>query len=417
MLEKFTKWDHYFYFLVFLTLIVLTLGSFLSISFLGLSHLLVIPAFIYFYYFGYQEINRKLRWSTFFLFLLVFILVVSILVNYSDYQFPGPKFGKIKYFIAALLGITPFYFFIKNKLSEKKVKILFYLLMFSSCLAHLMGIIGLYSGYNLLKGESVHAMRSSGMFGNVMTYGYQTSWLVILIAGIYLFSPKIKKVLPRFVWLLWFAVSALGLYYSYTRGAMFGTLVALSLLFFFLGNRALKRSAYLILIVLVVVVSIIMTGGMGGNNRFLMNYKVQSNQIRLVQYQTAFAVFKDKPLIGVGWERFSEVSADYKRKLNLGFESFQSHAHNNYLEILASSGLFALIAFLMWIIFWGWEIYRRGDLFGKIFLGFLVSFNISGLFQCTMTDGENLFFLLGLYSISTAYYMATDNLELKKQTT
>ena len=48
------------------------------------------------------------------------------------------------------------------------------------------------------------------------------------------------------------------------------------------------------------------------------------------------------------------------------------------------------------------ETYKRDDLLGKVLLPFVVSFSISGLFQNTINDGENMFVIMFLYSLTQA---------------
>src|SRR5690606_13348736 len=82
------------------------------------------------------------------------------------------------------------------------------------------------------------------------------------------------------------------------------------------------------------------------------------------------------------------------------YASFTGHAHNNYLEHLATTGILGLWCLLSFHFFWGLESYRRQDPLAKLALPLVVSLSFSGLFQYTFGDGENLFFIMACYALS-----------------
>jgi O-antigen ligase len=71
---------------------------------------------------------------------------------------------------------------------------------------------------------------------------------------------------------------------------------------------------------------------------------------RLPIWQAALAMFFDYPLIGSGWGTFRALLPSYRFEPN-GF--YYTHAHNDYLEILAEGGIigFAIAAVLVFLFF------------------------------------------------------------------
>ncbi|MBN8901110.1 MAG: O-antigen ligase family protein, partial [Rhodospirillales bacterium] len=67
---------------------------------------------------------------------------------------------------------------------------------------------------------------------------------------------------------------------------------------------------------------------------------------RLTIWRTAFAVWSDNPIFGVGLGNFRDHAMERQIDLlvPLGYESF--HAHNTYIELLVDTGLVGLLSYL-----------------------------------------------------------------------
>ena len=145
--------------LTWISLLLLAMGIFTSITFSFLSHLLILfPAF----YFTYKNFSFKgLSKSWISLFFLVLIILASILTNWSTIHEPIRRLMKTKYFILALLGVFAYRATFLNYLDDKKKKCLLHLFLIVTTLATLSGVIAVYTGFNLLKWkESCHPFRA-----------------------------------------------------------------------------------------------------------------------------------------------------------------------------------------------------------------------------------------------------------------
>ena len=80
---------------------------------------------------------------------------------------------------------------------------------------------------------------------------------------------------------------------------------------------------------------------------------------RLTIWRTAFDVWRDNPLFGVGLGNFRDHAMQRQIDLlvPLGYESF--HAHNTYIEIMVDTGLFGLSCYLFFLGTVGRTLLRR----------------------------------------------------------
>ena len=88
-----------------------------------------------------------------------------------------------------------------------------------------------------------------------------------------------------------------------------------------------------------------------------MRYSYRMNQIvergsnsRLKYYQDAFESIKERPFFGVGIGNWKINSID-KGKRHIEGYIVPYHAHNDYIQILAETGIFGLISYLMIFMF------------------------------------------------------------------
>ena len=136
---------------------------------------------------------------------------------------------------------------------------------------------------------------------------------------------------------------------------------------------------------------------------FIFSQKVQdtilkrqaSNQIRLTFFKTALKAVSERPLFGFGFKNFEPHTKLIKKRYNMKYQNIPGHAHNNYLEHLASTGIIGFILMLCFCFRWIWETYR----YQPLLFPFVMSFLVSGMTQYTFGDGENVFFILGIFSL------------------
>jgi O-antigen ligase len=390
-MHNFQMKNKYMLMAIYASLMCLGLGLFTSMTFLALNHIFIIIPCLYFL----PRTNFK-EWSmsAWFLLAMIIAIILSVLVN-QDIAVAGyAPLTKSKYYLIALLSIAPMSFYFKNLSGEsdhdKKIKWLLWAFIGTTTLATLSGMGGVFFGYNLLKLKAGFVNRNGGLAGMLMNYAHNLAMFQVILTGLILYRKEMKRYLNlNFLYATWL-INFLGLYLTYTRGALLGFLVALPFFFF---KKNLKSFVISSLITIII--------GVGG-------YKLAGKSIertlsdvqRVSQWKAAFAGFKERPVFGLGYLNFEKLSTSLKVKYNIEEVTFGGHAHSNYFEMLASTGAIGFLFFMLWQICWFVEMMKRDDLIGNIALPFIVVFVVAGLTQATFTLGANLFFIMPAYALT-----------------
>ncbi len=372
---------------------VFAIGIFTSVSLSAVGHILLLAPGIYFT----TKKARQTQVSRSFKLLLTLVVVIflSVLFNLDIIPSPLKNIAKAKYFIFGLLGFFAYKETFKNYLTQKQKKILLTTFVVSTTLASLSGIIALFTGYNILKmKDACHATRACGVYGMYMTYGYGISLFCILMTGLALKRKQITAYL--YAPILWtgLIINLAGLYLSYARGGLLGYLFALPFFFF----KEHKKAFISIFAVCTLGLGALVLWNPTINEMFLQ--RGGSNTQRLEFFEAAYKAFEERPFFGYGYKNFEPNVKEIKTRYHIGNPQMGGHAHSNYFEHLASTGIVGLIVVLLFFFYWAKEMYDGEDHWSRTTFVFIISFLISGLFQYTFGDGENLFLLMGVFSLS-----------------
>lgn len=383
--EKTLSW------MVYSSLFVLALGVLTSTTLLSLSHIFMIIPGLYFV----SKIDfKKVSGSSWAILALVFSIIISVLAN-QDIAVKGYRpILKAKYFLIGFLSILPIGWYLKNYYDEKKISWLLYAFCLATSLATLSGLSGTFFGYIPWVDKTVPVGgRYGGFFGMVMNYAHNMSYFLIILIGLLLNHKIIKKWINIKFLIVIFIINVIGFYFSYTRGAWLALLAGVP--FFFFKNH--KAQFFSIIAGL---------GILGTCAYFLAGENVirpQSEKERISQWKSAIKAFEERPVFGYGYLNFEEHSSIIKKRYGLEAPKFRSHAHNNFLEMLAGTGFIGFCAFIAWLFLWFKEMYKADDLISKIGVPFIIVFVVGGLTQSTISLGINLFFIVAAWSIAVAF--------------
>lgn len=374
--------------LIFGALFVLALGLLTSTSILALSHILMLVPCVYFAFHTNWKKMPKSAWA---LLGLSIAIMLSVAVN-QDIMVKGWKpIFKVKYFLFGFFSIVPFHWWMKNKMTEKQLKVLLYTFMYAAAISVLFGFVSMQVGRNIItQKELLHSERNSGMFGMVMNFAHNMSYYLVLPIGL-LLKKKTKDFNLLLINVLT-AIALVGLFFTFTRGAWLSIVIAIP--FYFYKDHKRK---FIIAMISLVIVGII--------GYFVAGDKVirpDSDNERLSQWYAASYAFKEKPIFGWGYLNFEEHSKNIKLKYDIGEKDFQGHAHNNFFEIAASTGVIGLVFYLAWLVFWTRESLVSKKYLSEFQLVFIVAFVTSGLTQSNISLGINLFFIINVYALSYA---------------
>ena len=213
--------------------------------------------------------------------------------------------------------------------------------------------ITLTSVYAICQGLS-GLSRANGFYGHPMTLG---GWLCIFLP-LLLIEFFERQLLGKYYWLagLAFCICSAGLVFNATRGAWLAVAIVSAVLLIYYMFKSKRNLA--VSIIFVALISIVLVN----NPKFMHRLdtiddfdKYQSNTERILMWQSAWNMFKDHPILGVGLGQYKE---NYQQKYILpeAKEPQLSHAHNNFLQMLAENGVVGFVGF---VIMFGYIIFKN----------------------------------------------------------
>ncbi|MFN9065888.1 MAG: O-antigen ligase family protein, partial [Bdellovibrionales bacterium] len=180
--------------------------------------------------------------------------------------------------------------------------------------------------------------RFGGLHGNPMFWGQISGFVAVFsLANCFLASTQSLRLL----FTLSFLINFISLVMTGTRGAWLATFISIPIIFFFTHRKyffqLLAGFGLTVLLVILFVPPV--------NERVLFTLKgLQGTQQtydseRVALWKANWEMFKDHPILGVGFGANKENLRSYYDKLGYPKSQFESHAHNQYLQILAGTGL------------------------------------------------------------------------------
>ena len=330
----------------------------------------LIPEIILFFViiiFLYQVIrNRQFNYfrntySYFFLLFFTFINVKSLFVEDIFLSLKSTFF----YFRFYLMSLAVWYVLDINKKFPKHffnlfVGILFFLIF--------DGLIQFILGVNILGWEKIHPQRISGLFGDELIFGSFLVRFLPLAVGLYIFinCEKFNYKKTIFLLIIIFLIY-LGIIVSGDRTAFYLSLLFLPFLTELRHISYFKNKILYLGIAFIIILTAVVIGNENLKNRLVkstMNSlisKTENNKFKLTLFshnheshiKTAFKIFKDNKITGVGVKQFRNLCNDEKYYIDK--HSCASHPHNTYAQFLSETGI---IGFLFLLIYLAYVVFR-----------------------------------------------------------
>lgn len=263
--------------------------------------------------------------------------------------------------------------------------------------------------------------RAGGLFRNPMFYAQNLAPLMLIVLNIFFFlhlKSLTQKKDNRLTALTFLNViiSFSLLVLTQTRGVWVGCFVAgITNLFFIPFKLARKTIA-----TVCVVVAIILTFSTTLRDRTLMNNadNIYSKVTRFAFWKANIELFKDYPIFGAGYginnRLFFEKLTDEEKAI-VGQEKGLStaHAHNQYIQYLAGTGLFGFFSYLFFIstlLYYSLLTIRQTEKSSfRYFLSLglslgLICFLVSGFTECNFSIAKNRSLFLFIAATSVALY-------------
>lgn len=321
--------------------------------------------------------------------LCVFAYLISYLISAS---LAPNRYDSIRSFanewmlLAILSGIA-------TRWSERGKRFALYVLFIVSSIVSAYAIWQFFSGIDLYRARMLEPAGSffiaTGVFGQHLTFG--TMYMMLALFAFGRFASGGKFFFPSGV------LATISVVVSFARSAWLGFISGIISLMF-CGKRkiVLLFSILFLIVVLIFLLPSLRERAMG------LHFGEVAVESRITLSRTAFNMFKAHPFFGIGAGNFSTYFDEFYTG---GVYDNSCHPHNDYLNILASGGIFTFIPFiLIFVVFFTLilkQIKSSNDLDKGIAIGSfsaVVGFLVASFFQCNWTDaevGEFVIFLLG----------------------
>ena len=380
-------------------LFCLVLGIFLGNKLIAAGQIIVIASLILVLF---DRNNFPVAWnampvSGWLLVLFAGISAASVFANWSTIEVPLEFLKRLRYYliIPAILLIPSLSRAVLEKNWRRDMLVL--ALLISMLLSIGVGFITWTTGeHPFLNYSSINLSRFAGLLGQIINFSYTMQFVIIALA-VFFWVPSLWHSItrvPGWVVMPLLFLTGWSQYLTDSRGAMLGVVVGFI-------SFALIRSFKLVLLILVIGVAC-------GAVAFLKSprYFVYEDVSRVNMWKTALMSFVERPLFGLGYRNFEVRSVELKGRYGIEKDEWvtenggylRGHAHNNYFEALASTGLFGGLAFLGFCGCWTREALRSRYAF--IFVPLIVAFLVSGFFANTFFDSETLNCILLIYYFS-----------------
>jgi O-antigen ligase len=223
-------------------------------------------------------------------------------------------------------------------LIQKRKDLLVFLsiFIFSAGLVAISGITQLFWGVEFLRGREISIMKGgfraiTSSFNHCNGLG---AYLIIpLSVYLALLNVPYKLKLGRYSLVLFLGViSVFCIFYTYSRGTWIGVLAVLLTMLIISRKPPVVFSMIVITGVFFIIPEF--------QQVFFSIFQTGGDADRFQYWQAAISMFNENPFIGKGLGTFMAHFSTYVPILNI------SYAHNCFLQILAESGIFSLLAFL-----------------------------------------------------------------------
>jgi O-antigen ligase len=369
----------------------LAAGLFTSVTLLSAHQILfAIPLF----YFTYQAITSKEKFelptSAWFLLAFTAVALISLIVNYELIPKPSKNFGRLKYPLFGALGIFVFRVWLKEA-SDKIKKNLVHLFLVS------MIVAGLYAAWEFF----ISGQERVKSLTETMRYGYGSAMALLVVLSALLHKDKTKKWMDYRLGIAAFVIGFMGMYLTYTRGALLGFLCGLPFVLYYYRPKLGLTLGGLAVLGVLGLGSIYLFGSGNYESRFLVNKDNSSDVVRRSQWKAAIIATQEKPVLGYGFSNFPSQLKRIKHQYDLDAKGYDTqHSHNVFLETMAGTGLIGLGLFLAWLISWAIEAFKAKGLTRALIIPFGAAFVTSGQFEVTL-DANNASMLFFIYTISS----------------
>lgn len=185
-------------------------------------------------------------------------------------------------------------------------------------------------------------------FGGFLTAMAQGSLIGIFLPLYAVLVLHVKNKALRIYFIIAAVVAVVALLFNGTRGVYLSSAILIPAMILIYSRKNLKAFAIVIAILLAVGGMFAVALNSAATSTMVSGMRAQSNNERMLVWTSAFNMFKDNPIFGIGYGQYKTayqtkyISPDAK-------ETYLEHAHSNIFQMLAECGIIGAATFLsMW---------------------------------------------------------------------
>lgn len=181
------------------------------------------------------------------------------------------------------------------------------------------------------------------------------SFMLMALPILFLSAKHIRKKIVRYFIYLTGVTSLITLFLTQTRGAWIAFVLTIVLLFII--NQQYRKIIGIIVVAMTIGVTAITLNSSAFQSRFhgMINPADGKNTERVLMWKSAFQIWKDHPLFGIGQDEFGlfynsqYISPKAKERPESPDKprTGHGHPHNNIMKVLSENGLVGLSAYLL----------------------------------------------------------------------
>ena len=190
-------------------------------------------------------------------------------------------------------------------------------------------------------------------FGGFLGSMVQGSLIAMILPVYAVLIMRVENKMWRIYFIIAAVVAFLAMLFNGTRGVWAIIPILIPMVVLICAKSKLKAAAVLFSIFLIVVGIFMATPNLSARVATITDLQMQSNSERLLMWQSAINMFKDNPILGVGYGQY-KTAYQTKYISPLAKEKKLEHAHSNIFQMLAECGIVGASAF---IFMWGYFSY------------------------------------------------------------
>ncbi len=296
----------------------------------------------------------KNKYFYFFIIFWLYLIINSLINNFNIDSF-GTVFVYFRYgiFVIAVVALI--------NTDEKIIKYFFYCMFICFTALILDGFYQYFVGENILGFKTPNSYRVSSFFNDEMILGNYLSrlWPIFFGLSIIILNRRMRLF---YLFILTFILSEVLIFLSGDRSAFF--YINLSAIFIILFSQNLLKLRLFTLISSILLLILISFFNPVAKERVFdqtieqMNLKNENNKEEIFIftkhyheiYTSAYKMFLDNKLLGVGVKNFRNVCSDARYYVKQK-EICSTHPHNTYIQILAETGIIGFSFLLIVLIY------------------------------------------------------------------